>query len=99
MTPNFGPFNALAAVAICAALAMLGSEINAQRPSVIRYEYSIVLPDPQGDDDADAPPSQDDHQRGSRHWHRSDPHDDDGDDDDHDGHPIREHDPDAAIPI
>jgi hypothetical protein len=93
MTRSFSPLNALAAAGICAALAMLGTEIDAQRPSVIRYEYSIVLPDPAAANDADSPSSQDDRPRGPHHGRRGDSHDDDGGD-----QPFGEPEPDDTIP-
>lgn len=82
-------FNAVAAMGICASLAMLGWEVRAERPSETRYNFSVVVPPPDAgdDDDADAPPSANDRQGSGR---PGDPHE---------GHPIGRPDPNAAIPI
>jgi hypothetical protein len=94
MAPNFVVLNTLAAMGICASLAMLGREIDAQRPSVIRYEYSIVLPDPPADSDADSGPSQNDPDQEPHHWRHGDPRDGDND-----GRPVGSPETDDAIPI
>lgn len=87
-------FNAIAAMGICASLAMLGWEVDAQKPSVTRYDFSVVVPPADSDeDDADTPPSHNHH--GSTNRGHNDQDDDDGDGD---GHPIRHPLPDAAIP-
>ena len=85
-------FNTVAAMGICASLAMLGWEVQAQRPSETHYSFSVVVPPPETDDsdDMDSPPSANDRQDGDHH----DPRDDDGA-----GHPIGRPDPNAAIPI
>jgi len=87
-------FNAVAAMGICASLAMLGWEVQAERPTETRYSFSVVMPPPSDSDDsddADAPPSAND-----RH---SDDRSHPGDDDERNGHPITRPDPNAAIPI
>ena len=86
-------FNAVAAMGICASLAMLGWEVQAQKPSEVRYNFSVVIPPPDtdDDDDMDAPPGAKDRQDGNR---GGDPRDDD-----RAGHPIGRPDPSAPIPI
>jgi len=87
-------FNAVAALGICASLAMLGWEVRAERPSETRYNFSVVMPPPSDSDDgddADAPPGANDRQGA----HPGGP----SDDDERMGHPIVRSDPDAAIPI
>jgi hypothetical protein len=90
-------FNAVAAMGICASLAMLGWQLQAERPSETRYNFSVVVPpsDKDSDDDADMPPSANDRQGGS-HNSRSG---DQSDDDERAGHPIGQPDSNAAIPI
>ncbi len=85
-------FNAIAAMGICASLAMLGWEVQAERPNETRYNFSVVVPpaDTNGDDDMDTPPRAKDHRDGNH----SDPSDDD-----RAGRPIGQPDPNAAIPI
>jgi len=87
-------FNAVAAMGICASLAMLGWEVQTGRPSETRYNFSVVIPPPDADDsdDMDAPPSANDRQDGDHSSHPGDPRDDDR-------HPIGRPDPNAAIPI
>jgi hypothetical protein len=89
-------FNAVAAMGICASLAMLGWQVQAGRPSETRYNFSVVVPPSNTDsnDDADAPPSASD-----RHDRDPNSRPGDSDDDERAGHPIRRADPDAAIPI
>lgn len=88
-------FNAVAAMGICASLAMLGWQVQTERPSETRYNFSVVVPPPSdadSDEDADTPPSANDrHDRNSRPGEL--------DDDEKAGHPIGQSDPDAAIPI
>ncbi len=93
---NLSPLGIFAAAGICASLAMLGSEIDAQHPSVIRYEYSIVLPNPPADDEdgADSSPQQDDQNLDRHRWHHGNPRDDD-----RDGHPDDGSDSDDTIPM
>jgi hypothetical protein len=87
-------FNAVAAMGICASLAMLGWEVDAQKPSVTRYDFSVVVPPADSDeDDADTPPSQSHNHHGSTNRDQ-----DDDDNGDGDGHPIRHPAPNAAIP-
>jgi hypothetical protein len=90
-------FNAVAAMGICASLAMLGWQVQAERPSETRYNFSVVVPSPDADsdDDADAPPSANDRESGDHAAHPREPRDDD----EHVGHPIGRPDPNAAIPI
>ena len=90
-------FNAVAAMGICASLAMLGWQVQAERPSEIRYNFSVVVPpsDADTDDDAAAPPSAHDRQDGDHHSRPGDSRDGD----ERVGHPIGLTDPDAAIPI
>jgi hypothetical protein len=90
-------FNAVAAMGICASLAMLGWEVQAQRPSETRYNFSVVVPPPDTDDDGDrdAPPRANDRQDGDHDLRSGDPRDDD----DKVGHPIGQPDPNATIPI
>jgi hypothetical protein len=90
-------FNAVAAMGICASLAMLGWEVQAGRPTETRYNFSVVVPpsDTGDEDDTDAPPSANDRQGGGHDLHRGDPRDDD----ESLGHPIGRPDPNAAIPI
>jgi hypothetical protein len=83
-------FNAIATMGICASLAMLGWEVQEQRPSETHYDFSVVMPPPDPDsdeDDADAPPPKlGDHRSGH-------------DNDDKDRRPIAPIDPGAPIPI
>jgi hypothetical protein len=81
-------FNAVAAMGICASLAMLGWQVREQRPSETRYNFSVVVPPPAAgdDDDADAPPSANDRQDGSHNSHSG-------------GRPIADPDPSDPIPI
>ncbi|HTW34428.1 MAG TPA: hypothetical protein VMD53_07415 [Rhizomicrobium sp.] len=89
-------FNAVAAMGICASLAMLGWEVHTERPSEVRYNFSLVVPPPDADDDddMDAPPSANDRQDGNHNWRPGDPRDGD-----EPGHPIVQPDPAAPIPI
>ena len=89
-------FNAVAAMGICASLAMLGWEVQAQRPSETRYNFSVVVPpaDTDGDDDMDTPPNAHDRRDGDHNGHPGDPSDDD-----RAGRPIGHPDPNVAIPI
>lgn len=91
-------FNAVAAMGICASLAMLGWELQTDRPNVTRYNFSVVMPPPSDsdEDDTDAPPAHHDFQ--GQDQHSGDQDDDNGDNDDHSGHPIGHNDPDAPIP-
>jgi hypothetical protein len=90
-------FNAVAAMGICASLAMLGWQVRAERPSETRYNFSVVIPPPDtdSDDDADAPPSAHDRQ-GRDHASRPG---DSRDDDERVRRPIGQPDSNAAIPI
>jgi hypothetical protein len=89
-------FNAVVALGICASLAMLGWQVQAKRPSETRYNFSVVVPpsDTDDDSDADTPPDATDRQGGDRNSRQDDQRDDESG-----GHPIVRQDPDAAIPI
>ena len=98
MTSSFNPFNVGAALAICASLAFIGLEIRAQKPSLTRYNFSVVLPHDAPGTDEDGTvilPSPYEHGPAAPNLHRSAPRDDDEDDDD--GTPLEE--PGANNPI
>ena len=84
MTSGFKPFNVGAALAICASLAFIGLEIHAQKPSVTRYNFSVVLPHdaPGTNDDTAVLPSPHGHGSAAPNPHRGVPRDEDDDDDD-----------------
>jgi hypothetical protein len=79
---GFSPFNAIAALGICASLAMLGVEIQTEKPNETHYDFSIVAPhdDPDTDeDDSILVPEPGDQAPAERGWHRGPPRDQDGD--------------------
>jgi len=85
MTSGFNPLSAGAALAICASLAFVGYEIQAQKPNVTRYDFSVVLPHnaPDGDEDgAVILPSPRGHEPAAPGFRRGAPRDQDEDDDD-----------------
>jgi len=90
MTSGSNPFGVGAALAICASLAFVGLEVRAQKPSVTRYDFSVVLPHDVPDTDEEgaviAPRPRAPGQEGPG-FRDSSPSDQDDDDDD--GPPLR----------